>query len=339
MIVLGIETTCDETAAAVVSDNDLILSNIIFSQIDLHKQYGGVFPELASRKHIEVITSAVDKALKTANVSLDNIDLIAVAYAPGLMGALLVGVNCAKSLAFAKNIPFIGVNHVEAHLYAAMMGQKKLFPSLGVVLSGGHTILVKINAVGDYELIGQTIDDAIGEAFDKVASMLDLPYPGGPEIEKLAKLGDPQIFNFKPAEIKGRSFDFSFSGLKTKVLYTLKGQGANKNSPLRVSDDEKRHIAAAFQKAAFSDVIKKVEKAIPLIDAKAVYFGGGVTQSMTLRKMIEERKLSTPFFWPSKDLSLDNAAMIAGLGYQKFNLSKKGSEIDLSPLPRAAFYT
>jgi len=339
MLVLGIETTCDETAAAVVTDNDLILSNIIFSQIDLHRQYGGVFPELASRKHIEVITLAIDKALKVANVTLDDIDLIAVAYAPGLMGALLVGVNCAKSLSLAKDIPFVGINHVEAHLYAAMMGQKKLFPALGVVLSGGHTILVKINAVGNYELIGQTIDDAIGEAFDKVASMLDLPYPGGPEIERLAKLGDHQIFNFRPAQIKGQPFNFSFSGLKTKVLYTLKGQGANKKSLIRVSDDEKKHIAAAFQKAAFTDVIKKIEEAIFHIDAKAVYLGGGVTQSNTLRKMIEEKNLSTPFFWPAKDLSLDNAAMIAGLGYQKFNLSKKGSEINLSPLPRAAFYT
>jgi len=339
MLILGIETTCDETAAAVVGENDSILSNIIFSQIDLHKKYGGVFPELASRKHIEVITLAVDKALKKASVTLDDIGLIAVAYAPGLMGALLVGVNCAKSLSFAKNIPFIGINHVEAHLYAAMMGQKKIFPSLGVVLSGGHTILVKINGIGEYELIGQTIDDAIGEAFDKVASMLELPYPGGPEIEKIAKEGNSQKFNFKPAVIKGRPFDFSFSGLKTKVLYTLKGQGSNKNSPLKIAENEKKHIAAAFQKAAFSDVIEKIEKSITEIDAKAVYLGGGVTQSMTLKKMIESKNFSTPFFWPAKDLSLDNAAMIAGLGYQKFNLSKKGSDLDLSPLPRASFYT
>jgi len=339
MLILGIETTCDETAAAVVADNDLILSNIIFSQIDLHKQYGGVFPELASRRHIEAIILAVDDALKKASVTLDEIDLIAAAYAPGLMGALLVGVNCAKSLSIAKDIPFIGVNHVEAHLYAAMMGQEKIFPSLGVVLSGGHTIIVKINKIGEYELIGQTIDDAIGEAFDKVASMLELPYPGGPEIEKIAKDGNSQKFNFKPAVVKESPFNFSFSGLKTKVLYTLKGQGANKNSPLKVTDDEKKDIAKAFQEAAFSDVIKKIEKAIAYTNAKAVYLGGGVTNSQTLKKMIDVRNFSTPFFWPAKDLSLDNAAMIAGLGYQKFNLSKKGSPLDLSPLPRAAFYT
>jgi tRNA N6-adenosine threonylcarbamoyltransferase len=337
MLVLGIETTCDETAASVVTDNDVILSNIIYSQTDLHKQYGGVFPELASRKHIEVIIPAIDEALNVAKTTLDKIDLIAVSYAPGLIGALLIGLNCAKSLSIAKNIPFIGINHIEAHLYSAMMGMDKIFPSLGVILSGGHTQIVKINSIGQYELISQTIDDAIGEAFDKVASMLELSYPGGPEIEKIALNGDPNRFDFKAGIVKNSPLDFSFSGLKTKVLYTLKGQSSNKKSPIKIKEEDKKHIAAAFQSAIFNDIIKKIEKAVKITNARAVYLGGGVTQSLALREMIKDRNFPIPFFWPSKNLSLDNAAMIAGLGYQKFKLTKISSPLNLRPLPRVAF--
>ena len=224
MLVLGIETTCDETAAAVVEDGSKILSNIIFSQIHLHQKFGGVFPELASRSHVDKILLAIDESLKKANITLSDIDVIAVANRPGLIGSVLIGLNAAKALSLSLKKPFIGINHIEAHLYAAMMESinNLIFPALGVVISGGHTKLLKILDIGKYEDIGTTIDDAIGESFDKVASILDLRYPGGPEVEKLAKLGDSTKYKFKAGKVDKNPFNFSFSGLKTKVLYTKK---------------------------------------------------------------------------------------------------------------------
>ena len=226
MLVLGIESTCDETSCAIVKDGKAILSNIVFSQAEMHEEYGGVVPELACRRHVEVMLPVLKKALQEADVALSEIDLIAVAHGPGLIGALLLGVNTAKSLSLALDIPYVGVNHVEAHLYAALMSQPHPgnFPYLGVVISGGHTALVKMKSYTNFELIGQTQDDALGEAFDKVAKIVDVPYPGGPNIEKLALKGDPLAYAFKPAKLKDRAFDFSFSGLKTRVLYAVKGQ-------------------------------------------------------------------------------------------------------------------
>jgi len=337
MLVLGIETTCDETAAAVVKNGNKILSNIIFSQQDLHKKFGGVFPELASRSHVDKIIPVIENALKQANVKIDDIDLIAVAQKPGLIGALLIGLNVAKTLSLSLNKPFIAINHIEAHLYAAMMNRKKLFfPALGVVLSGGHTMLLKIFNIGKYEKIGATVDDAIGESFDKVAAMLNLPYPGGPEIEKLAKLGDPNKYFFKAGKIKDNPFNFSFSGLKTKVLYTVKGQSSNKNSPIIIHEDEKKHIASSFQKCIFDDLIKKSYLAIRNFNLKAVYFGGGVTNNQTLKESFEKNNFfdkKIPFFWPEKGLSLDNAAMIAGLGFHKFKENFKSDNLDISAEP------
>lgn len=336
MLVLGIETTCDETACAVVSSGKSILSNVISSQIGIHKNYGGVYPELASRSHVDNLIPILELSLKEANVSAQDIDLIAVARAPGLIGSINIGLNAAKALSLAWNIPFVGVNHVEAHMYAAMMTKENpTFPALGVVLSGGHTFIVKILEIGTYELLGTTVDDALGEAFDKVGSLLDLPYPGGPEIEKLAILGSADKFRFKSGVVKGKPFYFSFSGIKTNVLYTLKGANSVKNSPCIVTNEEKRHIAASFQEAVFSDVIKKTLQAAQLHGCKDIYLGGGVTSSNKLKDMFEKTSHgSFNFHYPPKGLSLDNGAMIAGLGYHVFKTKQSSDELDLEALPR-----
>jgi len=312
MLVLGIETTCDETSCAVVKDGYEILSNVISSQIDLHKEFGGVVPELACRRHIDVIAPVYMESLKLANVTLDDIDRIAVAKGPGLIGALLIGLHFAKSLAWCRNIPLVGVNHIEAHLYAALMSHSPppLLPALGVVLSGGHTSLVHMEGVGKYKLLAETIDDAIGEAFDKAAKMLGLAYPGGPYIEAKAKQGDPSRFSFKAGKVKGRPLDFSFSGIKTSVLYTIR------DLPKPLSEQDICDIAASFQEAVFHDVLAKIQLALKSGDKKAIYLGGGVTQNRRLRTLLEE-KLTLPIFWPRADLCLDNAAMIAGLGFHE----------------------
>lgn len=229
MLVLGIESTCDETGASVVEDGRRILSNVVASSADIHERFGGVFPELACRRHIDAILPVIDEALRKAAVTPKEIDLIAVAKGPGLVGALLIGMNAAKGLSIAWEKPLIGVNHVEGHLYASMMELSDIpLPALGVVLSGGHTLLLKILDIGSYEPIGTTVDDAVGEAFDKVASLLGLPYPGGPHVERLAKTGNPKGCHFTPGNVKKNPLDFSFSGLKTAVLYTVKGQAAQK---------------------------------------------------------------------------------------------------------------
>ncbi len=334
MIVLGIESTCDETAFAVVQEGKKILAHQIASQHDIHEIYGGVFPELAARRHLEVAIPLLKKTLQEANISLNEIDLIAVAKGPGLIGSLLIGLNTAKSLAMACNKPFVGVNHVEAHLYAAMMEQEELiFPALGVVISGGHTFMVKIHHVGNYELIGTTVDDAIGEAFDKVAALLGLPYPGGPQIEALAVHGDSGCFPFKSGRVKENPWDFSFSGLKTSVLYAVKGANAHKNSPLIIEEAEKAHVAASFQKAALEDVVEKSLKAAHTFSCRALYFGGGVSNNKYLRTLLAQ-KTELPVFWPPRDLSLDNAAMIAGLGYHVFCEQGTSDSFDLEPMPR-----
>jgi len=317
MIVLGIESTCDETGCAIVRDGKEILSNVVASQMDLHKHYGGVVPELACRRHIDVCQSILEQSLKESGVSINEVDLVAVANGPGLIGALLVGLNFAKGLALSLDKPLIGVNHIEAHLYSALMQNEVPLPAIGVVISGGHTALVKIEAVGSYSLIGQTQDDAIGEAFDKVARLLDLPYPGGPEIERLAKSGDPKRFAFKAGLVKKYPFDFSFSGLKTAVLYLTRGQNSNKHSPLIIQEDEKADVAASFQHTVFSNLIDKILLAVNHYDCHSLILGGGVSQNKTLRIMLEKRA-ACPVFWPSMGLSLDNAAMIAGLGYHTF---------------------
>jgi len=340
MLVLGIESTCDETACAVVKDGRDILSNIVTSQIDLHAEYGGVVPELSCRRHVDVIIPVIEKALQEAKVTLQEIDLIAVAYGPGLIGALLIGLTAAKTLSLAINKPFVGVNHIEAHLYAALMShpQNITFPCMGVILSGGHTALVRMDDVGSYTLIGETIDDAIGEAFDKVARMMDLPYPGGPQIEALALNGDRLRFDFKPGKVKGSPLDFSFSGLKTAVLYGIRGQNCNATAEQsKLSEQDKADVAAAFQHAAFKDIISKSLLAAKEHNCHTLIFGGGVTNNKTLRQLFSEQAPHLNLLWPSAGLSLDNAAMIAGLGYHVFKKKGKGDTFELQAATRIAF--
>lgn len=338
MLVLGIESTCDETACSIVRDGREILSNVVSSQIDLHAEYGGVVPELACRRHVDVMIPVINEALEKADVKLPDIDLIAVAHGPGLIGALLIGLNTAKALAVALNKPFIGVNHIEAHLYAACMSHNEQikFPCLGVVLSGGHTALIHMHDIGHYNPIGQTVDDAIGEAFDKVAKLLNLPYPGGPQIERLAQVGNHKRFPFKPGKVKGSPLDFSFSGLKTAVLYAIKGQN-EMSETISLSESDKQDLAASFQHAAFTDVVQKTMEAAERHGCCTLLFGGGVTNNQHLRQMFAQTSPQFSQLWPSLGLSLDNAAMIAGLGYHHYLKRGKGDEINLEALTRLFF--
>ncbi len=322
MIVLGIESTCDETGAAIVKDGKEILSNVLASSADIHEKYGGVFPELACRKHIEVILPVIEEAIQKAKISPEEIDLIAVAKGPGLIGALLIGMNAAKGLSIAWNKPLLGINHVEAHLYASMMPLEKIpLPALGIVISGGHTLLVKILDVGTYELLGTTVDDAIGEAFDKVGNLLGLPYPGGPHVERLALEGNPKAYPFQAGRVKRSPLDFSFSGLKTAVLYALK----------RTVD--RADLAASFQEAALRDIADKALSASKLFSCQAIFLGGGVSANKRLKTLLQETFPHTPLFWPPGTLSLDNAAMIAGLAAIKF-ASQGGDSLDLEAKTR-----
>jgi N6-L-threonylcarbamoyladenine synthase len=318
MLVLGIESTCDETGASIVKDGKQILSNVVASSADVHMQYGGVFPELACRRHIEAIIPVIDEALQKANVKPSEIDLISVAKGPGLVGALLIGMNAAKGLSIAWKKPLIGVSHIEAHLYAAMMDAPTPLPlpALGLVLSGGHTLLLKIHSVGHYEPIGTTVDDAMGEAFDKVATLLKLPYPGGPHVERLAKQGNPKAIPFTAGRVKRNRFDFSFSGLKTSVLYALK------------ENPKPEDVAASFQETACRDIVNKTYLAAQEFPCQSIFLGGGVCNNLRLRHLFAEKFPDTPIFWPSTDLTLDNAAMIAGLGFQKFLTTSTGDPLD-----------
>ncbi len=339
MIVLGLETTCDETAAAVVKEGKEILSNVIASQTPLHQSFGGVVPELASRTHLDMIQPVIHQALDEAGITFDQIDLIAVAQGPGLIGPLMIGVNAAKTLSWTLGIPYIGVNHVEAHLYAPLLSSQEEipFPHLGAVLSGGHTLLLLVEAVGRYQAIGHTIDDAIGEAFDKAAKILGLPYPGGPEIEKLAKEGDANRYRFNTGRVKNCPYHFSFSGLKTAVLYAAKGAQSKIHSDLIISKEERPHLAASFQRAAFGDVIKKVIKASGEYRLSSVVFGGGVTCNRTLREMFLEMAPHLRYYWPAAGLSLDNAAMIAGLGFVRYQNDPRCAPLDMEAKPSLTF--
>lgn len=343
MIVLGIESTCDETSSACVKNGKEILSHIIASQVDIHKEYGGVVPEIASRHHIDDCLPVIDQALHNANLQCQDIDLIAVSEGPGLVGSLLVGIHTAKTLAWALKKPLVGVNHIEAHLYAAMMSPTciaplhQYFPALGVVLSGGHTSIILIHDVGKYTLLGQTVDDALGEAFDKVAKMMQLPYPGGPEIERLANNGEARRYPLKAGSIKDAPLSFSFSGLKTGALYTIRELEKKYERPL--PQEIIQDLAASFQMTAFKDVVQKISLALERNqEIQTLFFGGGVVQNRTLRSLIKthfEPKYS--IFWPEKELCLDNAAMIAGLGYHVYNNNKLDEKNSLTPRTRIPF--
>ena len=331
MLVLGIESTCDETSAALVRSGQEIVRHIIASQASVHNRFGGVVPEIASRHHIDDIIPVITECLE--GLSLKEIDLICVANEPGLIGSLLVGMQTAKALAWGLDKPVIGINHVEAHLYASMMGVENLekhLPALGLILSGGHSTLLRIEEIGTYSLIGQTVDDAVGEAFDKAAKILSLGYPGGPEVEKKAKRGDPFSFPFRAGHVKRDPYSFSFSGLKTALLYTAQKVESTEQT---VCD-----LCASFQQAAFSNLIQKLKKACDQYRPKALFLGGGVTQNKKLRSMLSE-SLSLPLFWPSPSLCLDNAAMIAGLGYHKWKKNSIDMRFSLEPKTRISWNT
>lgn len=328
MITLGLETTCDETACGVVKDGKEILSNVIASQ-SIHREFGGVFPEMASREHVNLLIPVIEESLQQAKISLNEVDLIAVASHPGLMGSLLVGTTAAKALSYGLNKPIISVNHIQAHLYAATMELKNPpFPAIGLILSGGHTSLVYMKNPFEYEHLGSTLDDAIGEAFDKVARLLDLPYPGGPEIEKLAKKGS-YTYPFRPCSTKD-PYAFSFSGLKTKVLYTLKGQDSQ-STPKKTPN--KADIAHSFQKAAIDTILQKIQYVCKKLQIYNVYLGGGVSNNQKLRQSLEKEFPDYNIFFPPKGLSLDNGAMIAGLGTVLFQNNPHSENLSFVPTP------
>jgi N6-L-threonylcarbamoyladenine synthase len=318
MLVLGIESSCDETAAAVVRNGREILSSVIASQIDLHRPWGGVVPELASREHLEKIDPIVAAALSDAEVTLGEIDAVAVTQGPGLVGSLLVGVCYAKSLAYALGIPFVGVNHIEGHVYSVVFENPDVeFPALALIVSGGHTNIFHIPREGTYKVVSRTRDDAAGEAFDKVAKMLGLGYPGGPIIEELAKEGDASKIKFTQAKISDGRPDLSFSGLKTAVSRFVR---ENKIDPLLNGGEPTQAIkdlAASFQAAVVTALVNTVKKTATDTEPKTIIVAGGVACNLALRRAAEElgAKLGVPVYFPSKYLSTDNAAMIAAAGY------------------------
>jgi len=334
--ILGIETSCDETAAAVVADGKIVKSSVIASQTKLHEKYGGVVPEIASRAHIEKIYPVIAEAIAQANVVRDNIDAIAVANQPGLTIALIVGVTAAKTLSFAWDKPLIAINHLHAHLQSAMLSEDNLeLPAVALIVSGGHTCLYDYRSPLEPELLGSTIDDAAGEAFDKVATILKLPYPGGPSIEKTAEKGNPDAIKF-PRSMLGRdSLDFSFSGIKTAVLYYCRGQdmkGENKVDSM--SEQQIADIAASFQAAVVDVLVKKTQRAAEKIGAKTILLGGGVAANNQLRTRLQQMCDSDvppkKLLVAPKQYCTDNAVMVASLAYYKFK-ARLFADLTLEP--------
>lgn len=316
MIVLGIETSCDETSAAVVKDGRKILSNIVSSQEAIHKKYGGVVPELASRKHVEMILPVIREALSHASLTLDDINGIAVTHGPGLIGSLLAGLSVAKAIAYTKNIPFCVVSHLESHLVSIFLEHGDIdFPYVGLLVSGGHSSLYCVRGFEQFECIGRTRDDAAGEAFDKVAKLLNLGYPGGPIIDALAKEGNNNSLRFPRGMLSDDNFDFSFSGLKTSVVQYVKGLNQSE-IPIKVKD-----IAASFQEAVIDVLIRKTIKAAKKLEIKRVVIAGGVASNSRLREKLksEAQKSDCQLFTPSPVLCTDNAAMTACLGTYYLN--------------------
>jgi N6-L-threonylcarbamoyladenine synthase len=330
-IILGIESSCDETAAAVVENGRSLRSSVIASQLPTHARYGGVVPELASREHLRAIVPVVRQALEEAVVGLDRLDAIAVTQGPGLVGSLLVGVTYAKALCFARDIPLLAVNHVEGHIHSVLLEHPELrFPSLALVVSGGHTHLFEVISVGEYRLLGKTRDDAAGEAYDKVAKLLGFGYPGGPIIDQLAHYGDPQAVRFTLAKMKGNELDFSFSGLKTAVLrwteqHDIKDEVALRRKLVRPSVEELHaatsqtilDLLASFQRTVIEELLRHALASADLIGAESVIVGGGVACNAGLRaQALRHRTLR--FYFPSPGLSTDNAAMIAAAAFPKY---------------------
>jgi N6-L-threonylcarbamoyladenine synthase len=325
--ILGIDTSCDDTSASVAEDDIKIISNVISNQAEIHKEYGGIVPELASRRHIEMIWPVVDGALKTAGVDLEDMSCIAVCHGPGLIGSLLVGCSFAKALSYSKQIPLVAVNHLEGHIFSPFLEEQGLaFPFISLIVSGGHTCLYRVDDFGSYRELGRTRDDAAGEAFDKVSKLLGHGYPGGPVIDALAQNGNPGAIDFPRAYLPG-SLDFSFSGLKTSVLNYLKEQSAED------IDQALHDIAASFQASIVDVLVRKVEWAIKKEHIKRVAVSGGVAANSELRKRMKEmsKRREVELFMPSPSLCTDNAAMISAAGYHHFKAGNLAG-LDLNPV-------
>jgi len=318
MLILGIETSCDETAASVVEDGVNIKSNIVASQIDTHKKYGGVVPELACRKHVENINIVINQSLEEGGVSLSDINAISVTVGPGLVGALLVGLSVAKGIAYAKGMPLIGVNHLEGHILSIFLERPHTeFPFIALIVSGGHTDIYSVHGFRDYRLLGRTRDDAAGESFDKVAKMLGLGYPGGPIIEKIAESGNPKRLDFPRAHLGKDSLDFSFSGVKTSVRNYLRKNGIPKEGDGSPGIGD---VSASFQEAVIDVLTSKVIKAAKREGIKTIVIAGGVASNKRLRMIITNmgKKEGLKVYYPSPLLCTDNAAMIACAGYYRY---------------------
>ena len=335
--ILGIETSCDETAASVVCNGKQICSSVVASQTALHEKYGGVVPEIASRAHVENILPVVSEAISQAGITPEQISAVAIANQPGLSIALMVGVTAAKTLAFAWDKPLIAVNHIHAHLQSALLEAEDIeVPAVALIVSGGHTNLYDAESALDLRLLGKTIDDAAGEAFDKVATILGLPYPGGPNIEKIAKEGNPKAIRFPRSLMEKDSLDFSFSGLKTAVLYHCQGQDMKgENRVGNMSRQEIADIAASFQAAVVEVLVKKTQRAAKKISARSVLMGGGVACNGALRDAMKTMcsQDNLLLLTAPKKYCTDNAAMVASLGYYKY---KAGQFADLTLEPKAA---
>lgn len=337
--ILGIESSCDETAAAVVEDGERLLSSVVASQLDTHGKYGGVVPELASREHLRAIVPVVREALARSGTALDELAAVAVTRGPGLVGSLLVGLTYAKSLCFARRIPLIGVNHIEGHIHAVILesrreGRPVAFPALALVVSGGHTHLFEAREDFTYRLLGKTRDDAAGEAFDKVAKLLGFSYPGGPIIDQLAPHGNPAAVRFTLAKMKGNTLDFSFSGLKTAVLrwvqaHPMEEEIAARRRLLRsvprpsaaqwleVTPQRTLDLLASFQRTVIDELLRRAEAAAESIDARSIIVSGGVACNAGLRAAVREARFGYPVYFPTPGLSTDNAAMIAAAAFPR----------------------
>ena len=332
-LILGLESTCDETAAAVVADGVEVRSNVIASSAELHAVYGGVVPEIASRAQVESLLPVLREACRAAGVELGDVDAVSVAHRPGLIGSLLIGLTAAKTLAWSLGKPLVGVDHVHAHLYSVALGKEEggrmkdekegpgpassfilhpsSFPAIGLVASGGHTSLYRLSSWTDVQVIGRSIDDAVGEAYDKVAAILNLGYPGGPVIDRLAAAGDPGAVRFPRAMLGRESLDFSFSGLKTSVLYHVRGRRGRERSADALTDAQRADVCASFQAACIDTLVKKIKRAVKQTAAKSVIVGGGVSANRGLRAALE--RLPLPVHLPLPPYCTDNAAMSAGL--------------------------
>jgi len=325
--ILGIETSCDDTAASVIQEDGTILSNVLSSQNAFHSKYGGIVPEIASRKHLELISYVVKEACDLASLSLSRLDLLAVTYGPGLVGSLLIGVDYVKALQVALNKPFVGVNHLEGHLLSPFLENPSIeFPFLGVVVSGGHTVFLLVSDFGEYQKVAETIDDACGEALDKFGKMLSIPYPAGPLIEKIAKAGNPKAYPFTMPIIRDNFYGLSFSGFKTAASQLIK------NIPMEQLTERTPDLAASYQDVLFRQLLRMIHRILDKHRVTCVAVSGGVSANRTMYEMFSS-KIPLPVYFPSKLLSTDNAGMIAFAGWKKF-LRKGADSLALPVLSR-----